>query len=313
MKRRQGNWALKINGMHIKYIFLFLVLVSTETYSQCKSGDCNNGTGTYDFGWCVYTGQFKGGKPEGQGVMKYDDYTFDGTFKNGLEDGRGIITYKNGKKENASYNKGTRIKADEKIAAADWKELEGQYDECVSGNCITGIGTMQFPSGNKYIGSFVNRKRQGKGIFYFANGDVFEGAFKEDLKDNGTYTFSNGYSYTGKFLNEEFYDGVFKSPIGTSVAMNNGKVIVPPVATVTSSGNKTGGCENQVTCPHCYGKAIESKPIEQKLSWSTKDTYSVDRYGKRSTNYVGQSGGNTYSIPNYVACTRCGGKGYICK
>ncbi len=166
----------------MKYILLFFVVISVNAYSQCKSGDCKNGTGTYDFGWCIYTGEFKDGKPDGKGLMKYDDYSFDGSFKNGLEDGRGVITYKNGKKENAFYNKGTRIKADEKIAAANWKELEGQHDECIKGNCITGIGTMEFPSGNKYIGAFVNRKRQGEGVFYFSNGDVFKGTFKEDLK-----------------------------------------------------------------------------------------------------------------------------------
>lgn len=297
--------------INLKYIVLFFAFISVKAYSQCRTGDCLNGKGTYDFGWCLYTGEFKNGKPEGKGVMKYDDYTYDGLFKEGLENGKGLITYKNGKTENVFFNKGTKVKADEKVAMADWKELEGQDDECIEGNCITGLGTMQFPSGNKYIGSFVNRKRQGTGSFYFANGDIFKGTFKDDLKENGTYTFSNGYSFTGKFLNEEFYNGVFKAPTGNTVAMNNGKVIIPPAP--SGREEKPAGCQNRVSCPHCYGKGIESKPIEQKLSWSTKDTYSVDRYGNRSTSYYGQSGGNTYSIPNYSACSRCGGRGYICK
>ncbi|MFA6278372.1 MAG: hypothetical protein WC622_16615, partial [Pedobacter sp.] len=227
----------------IKCILLFLVFISVKAYSQCKIGDCSNGSGTYDFGWCIYTGQFKDGKPEGKGIMKYDDYTYDGFFKDGVENGKGIITYKNGKTELVFFNKGTKVKADEKVAASNWKELEGQYDECIKGNCITGIGTMQFPSGNKYIGSFVNRKRQGAGIFYFANGDVFEGAFKEDLKVDGTYTFSNGYSFTGKFLNEEFYNGLFKAPTGNTVAMNNGKVIIPPVPVSAVGRDKSAPCQ----------------------------------------------------------------------
>ncbi|NRF40880.1 hypothetical protein [Pedobacter foliorum] len=295
----------------IKYILLFFIVMTSKAYSQCKSGDCKNGTGTYDFGWCIYTGQFKNEKPDGNGLMKYDDYTFEGSFKDGLEDGKGTITYKNGKKENVFYNKGTKIKADEKVAASDWKELEGQSDDCIKGNCITGFGTVLFASGNKYVGNFVNRKKHGNGVFYFTNGDKFEGVFKNDLKDNGTYTFNNGYTYTGEFLNDDFYNGMFKAPSGNSVAMNNGKVVTP-LATITSDEKGTG-CQNKVSCPRCHGKAIESKPIEQKLSWSTKDTYSVDRYGNKTTNYVGQSGGGTYQIPNYVACSRCGGKGFICK
>jgi len=299
--------------MHqIKY-FLLLLFFSAKGYAQCKTGDCNNGMGTYDFGWCVYTGQFKDGKPEGKGIMKYDDYTYDGSFKNGLEDGKGMIIYRNGAKENVFYNKGTKVKPDEKILAADWKGLEGQSDECIKGNCITGFGTVQFPSGNKYVGNFVNRKKHGSGIFYFSNGDQFEGTFKDDLKDNGTYIFSNGYSYTGKFLNDNFYNGIFNAPSGSSVTMSNGKVVPPLAAKIEAAENNGAACQNQVSCPHCHGRGIESKPIEQKLSWSTKDTYSVDRYGNRTTNYVGQSGGGTYSIPNYVGCGRCGGRGYICK
>lgn len=297
----------------LSYTIYFLLFLCVKAYSQCKSGDCMNGTGIYDFGWCIYTGQFKNGKPEGKGIMKYDDYSFDGNFSNGLEDGKGVIIYKNGKREVVYYSSGQRLKADEKIAAADWTPLEGQHDECVSGNCITGFGTMQFPSGNKYIGSFVNRKRQGRGIFYFANGDKFEGTFSSDLREEGTYLFSNGYIFKGRFLNEEFYNGTFSSPSGSNVSMTNGKVVVPPAQVFSGIENKAAGCQHQVSCPYCYGKGIESKPIEQKLSWSTKDTYSVDRYGNRSSSYNGQSGGNTYSIPNYTACSRCAGKGYICK
>lgn len=214
----------------VKYILLFFVLVSVKTYSQCKTGNCNNGRGTYDFGWCIYAGQFKDGKPDGKGIIVYDDYSFEGEFKNGVEDGKGVIAYKNGNIEVAFYYKGTKQKQTEKVAAGNWKELEGKYTECVSGNCNNGFGTVEFPSGNKYVGNFVNRKRQGKGVFYYNNGDVFDGTWNADEKQNGTYTFTNGYTYNGSFVNDNFYNGTFGAPSGSSVALNNGKVVTPPTA-----------------------------------------------------------------------------------
>jgi tetratricopeptide (TPR) repeat protein len=207
--------------------------------------------------------------------------------------------------------------ADEaKSAAAGNKPLEGQDDECILGNCRTGYGTIQFPSGNKYVGNFVDRKRQGRGTFYFANGDQFEGTFDKDLRQNGTYKFNTGYRFAGTFLNEDFYNGTFTTPEGSQVEMVNGKVIAPTPKMVANMPSGAAGkltCANQVSCPHCHGKGISYQPIEQKLSWSTKDSYSVDRYGNKNLTYAGQSGGNTYSIPNYVPCGRCGGKGSICK
>ncbi len=85
--------------------FLFLHVYS---FAQCKNGDCNNGIGTYDFSWCVYSGEFKNGKPEGKGRMTYDDYTYKGDFINGLEDGVGTIINRNGTVENEKYKNGIK-------------------------------------------------------------------------------------------------------------------------------------------------------------------------------------------------------------
>jgi len=290
----------------IKYILPFFVFIAVKTYSQCKTGDCNNGRGTYDFGWCIYSGEFKDGKPDGKGVMNYDDYSYEGSFKNGVEDGKGIIIYKNGKREIAFFYKGTKQKQDIKVAAADWKEIEGQDIECVSGNCNTGFGTMQFPSGNKYVGNFVNRKRQGKGTFYFNNGDKYEGNWNADLKQDGTYTFRNGYTFTGSFSNDDFYTGTFSGLSGSSVAMNNGKVIA-------LSSTKLFDDDDNNKQPN--------KPVKKSLSsgvcvfchGSGKVT-SKDVYNKGyNTEYVGmgtrktQSGTDSYTTS---VCMACMGRGH---
>lgn len=279
------------------YILLFFVLISIKTYSQCKTGNCNNGRGTYDFGWCVYNGEFKDGKPNGKGVINYDDYSYEGIFKDGIEDGKGIITYKNGKRESAFYYKGTKQKQDEKVAAADWKELEGQYIECTSGNCVTGFGTMEFPSGNKYVGNFVNRKREGKGTFYFNNGDKYEGTFKADLKDNGTYTFSNGYTYAGSFYNDDFYNGTFSSAYGTSAVMKNGAVQAPPK--LDEALQSSGSIRKDIKS---YSKEEKFKPLCRGCHGTGKLHETV--YG----GYKDKNGSTQFG--RYNSCPYCLGRGY---
>lgn len=283
----------------IKYLLLLFVCITIKAYPQCKNGDCKNGRGTYNFGWCVYNGEFKDGKPDGKGVMNYDDYSYEGDFKKGVEDGNGTITYPNGTRERVFYYKGTKVKADEKIAAADWKELESgrQDDACIAGNCITGFGTMLFPSGNKYVGNFINRKRQGKGTFYFNNGDKYEGTFKADLKDNGTYTFSNGYTYTGSFFNDDFYNGLFTSTSGTTASMKNGTVQAPPQLdeALLSSGSirkdiKSYAGEDKIrsVCRECHGSGKKHETVQD--------------------GYKDRNGSTQFGI--YSMCMSCRGTGH---
>jgi len=164
-------------------IIAILTAITAGSYAQCTSGNCTAGIGTYNYGWCIYTGEFKNSKPEGKGVMKYDDYTYAGHFTNGLEDGEGIITKKDGTRENATYSKGVIVKSRlVGVAANDYKPIDVQNVNCLSGNCNTGFGTYQFPSGNKYTGNFNDHKREGQGTVFFANGDKYDGSFHDNEK-----------------------------------------------------------------------------------------------------------------------------------
>ncbi|MEO7048562.1 MAG: hypothetical protein ABI091_24900, partial [Ferruginibacter sp.] len=209
------------------FIFFITILFIGNAYSQCLSGDCKNGKGKYDFGWCIYEGDFKNEKPDGSGTMKYDDYSYTGGFKNGVEDGDGVITYKNGKSEQVKYYEGKKI--DFKpipLKEGEYKELEG-YDLNCKGNCHTGYGTYSFPSGNTYKGNFVNMKRQGHGTFYYASGSIFEGEWNDNKMVSGTFTYNTGATYVGT------YDDAGNELNGTVIAGSrrisifNGKAIIP--------------------------------------------------------------------------------------
>jgi len=49
----------------------------------------------------------------------------------------------------------------------------------------------------------MNNKAHGKGKFWHADGDIFEGDWEEDKANgSGTYTHVNGAKYEGEWLND---------------------------------------------------------------------------------------------------------------
>lgn len=237
----------------MKHLLFFFIgcLVYFNTTAQCVSGNCENGKGKFDFGWCTYEGTFKNGKPDGEGTMVYDDYTYVGHFTNGVEDGKGVITYKkDSRKEDVAYVSGKKVEALQKVNNGEWKELDIQNVNCKSGNCNTGYGTYEFPSGNKYVGNFVNQKREGQGSFYFVNGEKFEGTFHDNEKVSGIYNFKSGYSYSGTYTSDGAENnGTVTGPGGMSLPYVNGKAIIPvqPKPTYTKQTVQNGNTPQKKT------------------------------------------------------------------
>ncbi len=233
----------------MKHILLLIILCASHTlHAQCQAGNCINGTGTFNFGWCTYTGTFKDGKPEGHGVMKYDDYTYTGNFKAGLEDGDGEETTTGGKHSHVHYVAGKKqVVALQHVDTADYKPLDPQDPGCKSGNCINGFGTYRFPSGNEYTGNFKDRQRSGKGTFLFANGDKFEGTFLANDELSGTYTYNTGAKYVGTYLTGgREYNGTIYSPSGRAIPFVDGKPVIPP--------QPPAGAGHYGTCSCCHGR-----------------------------------------------------------
>jgi hypothetical protein len=76
-------------------------------------------------------------------------------------------------------------------------------DNCVSGDCENGQGTMIFSSGNKYVGEFKDGWYDGQGTFTWASGewegDKYVGEYKDGFwHGQGTYTWAKGDKYVGE-------------------------------------------------------------------------------------------------------------------
>ncbi len=93
-----------------------------------------------------YSGQTLQGIPSGKGKMFYEDASqYNGHWVNGLREGFGVQTF----------------------AIADVQERVKYEGEWFQDN-MTGQGTMTWNDTSGYVGHWLNNKRQGKGIFYFA-------------------------------------------------------------------------------------------------------------------------------------------------
>lgn len=71
----------------------------------------------------------------------------------------------------------------------------------------SGITKVLYPDGSTYMGSVQNGHREGKGIYYFSNKEVYGGEWKEDrFEGKGIYIYDNGDVYDG-FLKKGLKEG----------------------------------------------------------------------------------------------------------
>ena len=260
-----------------RLLLCFLTAASIHASAQCLSGNCQDGKGRYDFGWCEYEGEFKSGKADGAGRMKYSDYTYTGHFSKGVEDGSGEIAYTDGRRESVTYlNGGKRVNP--KAAASGFQQVVGHDAACISGDCNNGFGTYQHPSGNKYTGSFKGGAREGTGTFFFANGEQLAGSFHNNYCNNGTYTFASGATNTGTYdaagnpLNGMVQAG------SRRVTVSNGKALIPKEehygydhTDATRKAEEARGSSNQKSAPVNWSGSSGDHARQQEVSSQAAD------------------------------------------
>ena len=114
------------------------------------------------------------------------------------------------KKGDISYNTN-------KIEIKEYENGNKYIGQFVNGK-REGYGIMNFSNGGKYEGHWKNGLAEGKGIEYYQNGDRFEGDYHEDEEHGqGVYYFKNGDRIMGDYING--------NKVGTHVKLSaNGEV-----------------------------------------------------------------------------------------
>lgn len=156
-------------------LIISLQFLLFNLYSQCLSGNCNDGRGHYRFDkGVVYKGQFKDGRPYGKGKLSTPSYTYMGDFKNGVKEGEGKLTYKKS------------------------KYYIGQFHN----DLFHGKGKFQFANGDVYKGEWRKGKKNGKGNYIFSNLDSYEGEFANgQINGKGTLITKAGEIKEGTWSN----------------------------------------------------------------------------------------------------------------
>ncbi|EGR30808.1 MORN repeat protein [Ichthyophthirius multifiliis] len=139
-----------------------------------------NGMGKYKTQISNYVGNFKNDKYEGKGqtvFLKNNDF-YCGDFKNGKMHGQGEYQSKN-----FIYN-GEFI-SDLFNGQGTYQNLENKiiYQGTFSNNCLDSSQEtiIKYQNGDVYKGFVKNWNKHGKGIMCFANGNIAEGDFVDDL------------------------------------------------------------------------------------------------------------------------------------
>lgn len=138
---------------------------------------CYNAYGEKILG--VYEGELKSNLPSGQGVLNCDDGDrYEGEFSMGRFEGFG-----------KSY------RADGSV------RYEGEYKN----GLFNGNGTFYYYADDKqgrhrYIGTFVNGRREGQGRLEWSDGTLYEGMFHDnEFFGKGVMTWPNGDRYEGEY------------------------------------------------------------------------------------------------------------------
>ena len=64
-----------------------------------------------------------------------------------------------------------------------------------------GVGELEYVNKDKYVGTFVHGKREGKGKYFYSEGTVFTGTWLNNEKQEGELKLFNGDIFQGFFSN----------------------------------------------------------------------------------------------------------------
>lgn len=213
---------------------------------------CGKGRFNFENG-NIYNGEWKDGKMWGKGEYFYKDGDrYEGDFVEDKFDGHGVYYYSNGDSYEGDFvldlrhGKGKLTMKGRGIYEGDfyrnkitgrgvftyWNAVEVDNNEAKDdGSSInTNNDTVQnhaLQNGGRYLsykGEWVDFKKHGKGELVFANGDVYTGDFRKDMRAGfGLMVFASGKRYSGEwkkdyphgpgrvsYPNGEVYEGVWR-------------------------------------------------------------------------------------------------------
>ena len=178
-----------------------------------------------------YTGDFLDGEISGTGIYNFPDKTkYSGNIKNGLFNGIGKMTWINGTEYNGNF-------CDSSLNGHGiMKNTTEKYEGLFEKNEFNGKGTYYFRDGDIYDGNFENGIKNGKGIYKRNDKVIFKGIFNNDLPNGqGIMTYNEnkikGYWRNGLFVgNPEIINGNLENFNDVDMNISPCKATIYPVS-----------------------------------------------------------------------------------
>lgn len=188
------------------------VLLPLSVNADCKSVQCANGFGTYEFETAVYRGEFEGFQMSGTGTYSMSNgERYEGEFRNNQLTGRGTYYWPNGDRYEGEVDNG-QLTGKGTFYSVGGDSWEGLFNK----GKLSGLFKVNYSEGGEYIGEFTNGIASGQGMLKRANGDQYVGEFKDNLfHGQGTLTYLNGESVSGRW-----YEGDLAERKKTSFSSN---------------------------------------------------------------------------------------------
>eukprot|EP00210_Caulerpa_lentillifera_P000373 g366.t1 len=181
-----------------------------------------------------YKGEWLHGKRHGIGRLIIESskhqIIYNGQWYNDYQQGKGTINYPSGNRYEGQWVQGEK----NGFGKMQWLDRNEEYEGEWRGNTMHGRGEYTwFIQGldtntssndpflkrhNKYIGEFVEGKKEGFGRLFYGDGAIYEGEFFQDEKHGlGLYLTVSGEIYKGEFIN----DRMTKSSILKTIPMES--------------------------------------------------------------------------------------------
>jgi len=221
------------------------------------TGDCRNGKGSID---CTSRQEITERDPVRRIPARTSTpdniYKYTGNFKDGKYDGQGVLSFVRGDKYEGQFKDG-KYYGEGALSNANGDVYTGQFKY---GN-YDGQGTLKYAGGGTYTGQFSNGLPDGKGTKTCSNGDTYDGQFSAGrfLNGQGTETANDGSRFSGHFKDGQYVQGAMNKTNGEKYSgqFKEGKYDGQGVMTSANGDKLTGLFENGL---FKAGKGTETQP-----------------------------------------------------
>jgi len=216
----------------IIYKIIFCLFFTNSLFSQCISGDCNNGIGKYLYPkGDKYEGEFKDGKLHGQGIYTWSEGSYyqgyyllnkrwgigklvwsngdvyEGDFLNDERNGFGKLILANGEVREGNWVAGQFTgKGKKTLITGEITEgyfVGGLWLDTNDTKYVKGFKTITSETGS-YTGNYIYGKTWGRGTLNWTSGASYTGEWINNKRTGkGIFKFKNGDIYEGEFVEDK--------------------------------------------------------------------------------------------------------------